>query len=73
MNTRRELEILAAFVHGILMFGHLLAILFHCRKKHWNHACVHALAAFYDLCSIIMHYREAGREEANDRRTSRDH
>ena len=53
--TKKEVEVLAAFVHGFLFFGNLLAVAFHLKRKKAGHALAHGAFAVYDLGAIVAH------------------
>jgi vacuolar-type H+-ATPase subunit I/STV1 len=64
MHMDKETEMLAAFVHGALAFGHLLGFIYNLRRKNWKTAGFHLSAFTFDLWATFIHLRE--RSRAND-------
>jgi isopentenyl phosphate kinase len=56
----RELETLAAVVHGGLAFGHALGLIFNIRRKNRVDAAIHGAALVYDVYACIKHARRRG-------------
>jgi len=56
----RELELLAAFVHGALAFGHALGLVYNVRRRQWVDAAAHAAALIYDTRATVKHARDVG-------------
>ena len=61
--NRREMEELAAFTHGALAFGHLLACVFHVKRRNWQAVGIHAAVLTYDLVSVHRHQGRAKTDE----------
>ena len=57
--VNRELESMAAFVHGGLAFGHALGLYFNVRKGNKFDATVHGLALCYDAWATYRHWIDA--------------
>lgn len=57
----RELDTLAAFVHGVTAFGHLLGVIYNLRrsKRVDLDVVAHSLALTYDLYAAAKHARRA--------------
>ena len=55
----RELEILAAVVHGGLAFGHALGLFYNVKRKNRLDAVVHGAALAYDVWAVYKHARGA--------------
>ena len=62
MNERKELQILAAFVHGWLAFGHLLGLAYNIKKGNRLDAILHSVVLAYDLSAVAKHAREVVNE-----------
>lgn len=59
MDDEKELEMLSAFVHGALAFGHFLGILYNFRRRNWKAVLVHSIALSFDLYCALIHYKES--------------
>lgn len=57
----RQLEELALFVHGALATLHLLAAVYHVRRKHRLEGALHLACATYDVVSAHQHLQRARR------------
>lgn len=53
-----EVHVYAAFVHGFLVFGHLLGIVHNVRRRNRVDIGMHAVALGYSLRSVRHHLRE---------------
>ncbi len=56
---RDDLEILAAFVHGALAFGHALGLVYNLRRRQWIDSAIHTAALIYDTRAAVLHARDA--------------
>lgn len=57
--VNREIEVMAAFVHGGLAFGHALGLFFNVRKGNKIDATIHGLALCYDAWATHKHWVDA--------------
>lgn len=55
----REMQILAAFVHGTLCSMHLLGLVYNLRRRNGFDSTVHALGVIYDSVSTYKHIKAA--------------
>lgn len=58
-GATRELEILAASVHGALAALHALGAIYNARNRNWRWAAFHAAAAVLDTYAVVRHHRAA--------------
>jgi hypothetical protein len=63
MDEHKEREILAAFVHGILAFGHALGVIHNHQKGNKKQTIIHASVFGYDLWSVWQHYKDIRRKK----------
>lgn len=54
----KELHTLAAFVHGALVFGHALGLVYGVRRQHKLDAAIHAFALGFSLRAAWHHVKE---------------
>lgn len=62
MTARRQLSVLACFVHGALAALHVLGILYNVRRKNVGATVFHTAAAAYDAYALAEHMKESGDE-----------
>ena len=55
---RNEIEVLGAFVHGVLSGFHSLGIIYNVKRKNRYDTTIHAVALTYDLYSAWNHYKK---------------
>ena len=53
----KEVEVLAAFVHGALAFGHLLGLVYNMRRRNAFDMAMHGAALAYDTYAVVKHTR----------------
>lgn len=53
-----ELDILGAFVHGALSFGHALGVLYNLRRHNYKQAVIHGVALSYDFWATREHMKQ---------------
>lgn len=58
-DSNRELEALAAFVHGALAALHVLGCVYNVSRRQWFDALMHAGFVVYDGRSTYLHARDA--------------
>tara|TARA_Y100000593_G_C4220428_1_gene291541 strand:- start:613 stop:816 length:204 start_codon:yes stop_codon:yes gene_type:complete len=54
-NTYKELNNLAAFVHGSLFALHGLGMIYNLKRKNWTAASIHGATGVWDLVCAIAH------------------
>lgn len=63
MKERKELEILACFVHGALAALHALGALYNARRRNHTDTAIHALVFVYDAHAAFKHYDRSNGHE----------
>lgn len=53
-----QLQVLGAFVHGVLAAFHGLGIVYNLRKRNWKDAAIHSSVLVYDLYATKEHIEE---------------
>ena len=53
------IHVFAAFVHGVLAFGHLLGFIWNAIKGQWIRAGVHAGSGIFSAYSSYQHAKDA--------------
>lgn len=61
-KTRRELHVLATFVHGVLCSFHVLGALYNYKRRNYKQAALHVAVAGYDAWAVAHHHQEAKNE-----------
>lgn len=64
MDTKKEVEVLAAFVHGALAFGHALGFMYNVRKGNKVESVIHAGALAFDLYATAKHVEATKENES---------
>ena len=54
---QRELQVLGAYVHGVLSAFHALGVVYNYKRGNKFDALIHSLALVYDVNSTIKHYK----------------
>lgn len=54
MNHRQQ-QMLAAYIHGVLSFGHAIGCIYNYSKGNKKDTVIHALSFAYDVRSTIKH------------------
>lgn len=52
------LHVFAAFVHGVLAFGHVLGVLYNAGKGQYGRAALHAGAGVFSAHAAYQHSKE---------------
>lgn len=60
----KEVETLAAFVHGALAFGHALGLVYNARKGNKVEVVIHAGALAFDVYATVKHVDSAKEDES---------
>jgi len=56
-DSELQLQHLACFVHGLLVFGHALGLVYNLKRKNWQDVIAHSLACGYDLHALNKHLK----------------
>lgn len=59
MANEHQLQLMAAFVHGFLLFGHGLGMIYNAKRRNRVDMAVHSLAVLYHLRSTYKHIQAA--------------
>lgn len=63
MKNDREVDTLAAFVHGALAFGHMLGFLYNARRRNTPQTVIHLGALVFDCYATYTHVKDVVKEE----------
>lgn len=63
MDDKKEMEIIACFVHGILAVLHFLGVIHNLRRKNWSQAGLHFAVMCYDFWAVIIHCKDVRRSK----------
>ena len=53
-----NIHVFGAFVHGMLVFGHSLGVVYNLRRKNWIQAGIHTATMGYDLWAVNHHMNQ---------------
>ena len=55
MPRRKEIDNIAAFVHGSLFSLHMLGLVYNLKKKNYLYSAIHAAVGIFDVVGTMRH------------------
>jgi hypothetical protein len=69
VKAERDIESLAAFVHGVLAGLHALGIVYNVKRRNWFDVAAHSAAMSYDVWATAKHVVALGKLTTSPRLT----